>query len=140
MEIKTCNDQNPGALARLSHSGVDAVLTIVLLDKKKGKYYVSGRVNYRPNNNYQGRFWGYYHTMYNRVYTQGYYVTNTEYFWESNFYSMDINTQLIYSAQSQSFDPPSTSSLTYEYGKMIVKDMLKSNVLIKRNSDNKQGF
>jgi hypothetical protein len=117
------------ALERLRNGGVDAVLTIVLLDKRKEKYYVPGNVYYSPYAVYHNRFWGYYTTMYDRVYSKGYYVTDTRYFWESNFYSMDKDPQLLYSAQSQSFDPQSTSQLTYEYGKMIVKDLQKKNIV-----------
>jgi hypothetical protein len=117
------------AIAKLQHSGVDAVLTITLLDKEKEKYYVPGRITYSPYYMYHNRFYGYYQTMYQRVYSKGYYVTNTKYFWESNLYDLESNS-LLYSAQSQSFDPASTESLSHEYGLMIVKDMVKNNVLI----------
>lgn len=33
--------------------------------------------------------------------------------------------ELIYSAQSQAFDPVSAESMGHEYGQMIVKDMVK---------------
>jgi hypothetical protein len=79
------------AVAKLSNSGIDAVLTIVLLDKEREKYYVPGRVSYTPYSIYHRRFWGYYNTMYGRVYSQGYYQTDTRYFWESNFY--DLTTE-----------------------------------------------
>jgi hypothetical protein len=117
------------ALAKLDKGGVDAVLTIVLLDKTKEKYYIPGRVNYSPYAIYHNRFWGYYTTMHDRVYSKGYYVTDTKYFWETNFYSIDKTPQLLYSAQSQSFDPQSTSQLTYEYGQMIIEDLVKKNVI-----------
>ena len=66
--------------------------------------------------------------MRERIYTKGYYVFNTKYFWESNLYDLKSN-RLLYSAQSQSFDPVSTESLSHEYGKMIVKDMVKNKVI-----------
>ncbi|MEI9908209.1 MAG: hypothetical protein WDO71_00150 [Bacteroidota bacterium] len=118
------------ALAKLSNSSVDAVLTIVLLDKEKEKYYVPGRVNYSPYSIQQNRFWGYYNTMYGRVYSPGYYQTDTRYFWESNFYDLTHGQELLYSVQSQSFEPGTTKTLGHEYGQLIVKDMLKSNVLV----------
>lgn len=136
--ICACDEYNPKAfenmtekeaLAKLESGGVDAVLTIVLLDKIKEKYYVPGNVHYSPYAIYHDHFWGYYTTMYDRVYTKGYYVTGTKYFWETNLYSIDKNTELIYSAQSRSFDPQSTSDLTSGYGQMIVKDMLKKKVV-----------
>jgi hypothetical protein len=116
------------ALRQLYDKGIDAVLTVVLLDKERERYYVPGRVNYSPYVIYHNRFWKYYSTMYDRVYSVGYYVDNTKYFWESNLYDMNDWT-LVYSAQSQSFDPASAETLGHEYGMMISKDMVKKNVL-----------
>lgn len=128
------------ALAKINNGGIDAVLTIVLLDKTKEKYYVPGHIEYSPYVVYHNRFWGYYTTMYGRVYSPGYYNTDTKYFWESNLYDMSSNKELLYSAQSQTFDPASSSSLAREYGKMIVKDMLKKNVLEKQPAQPLKSF
>jgi hypothetical protein len=68
--------------------------------------------------------------MYGRVYSEGYYTEDTKYFWESNFYNLSNGPELIYSAQSQSFERGSSKSLGREYGQMIMKDMLKNNVLV----------
>jgi hypothetical protein len=119
------------ALAKLKGSGVDAVMTIVLLDKEKERKYVPGNMFYSPYGYYYNRFWGYTTTLYRRIYEPGYYVTDTKYFWESNFYDMGTE-KLIYSAQTRSFDPVNTESMGHEYGKMIVKDMVKSNILQKQ--------
>ena len=54
-------------------TGVDAVLSIVLLNKEKEeKYYPGGYFN-QPANNY-GNFDRYYSNVYERVLTPGYYV------------------------------------------------------------------
>ena len=119
------------ALAKLKTSGVDAVITIVLLDKEKEKRYVPGRLIYSPYGYYYGRFWGYYGTIHRRIYEPGYYITDTRYFWESNLYDMTSDQQLIYSVQTQSFDPANSETLGHEYGQLIVKNMVKSNVLTK---------
>jgi hypothetical protein len=135
--VCSCDEYNPKAfenmneeqaVSKLRTSGVDAVLTIVLLDKTKERYYVPGRVYYSPYTMYQGHFWRYSRTMYDRIYTAGYYATDTKYFWESNLYDLEANN-LVYSSQSQSFDPATSESLGHEYGQMIVKDMVKKNVL-----------
>lgn len=112
--------EEAAAIEKLKNSGVDAVLTIVLLDKEKERQYIP------PN--YGNRFWGYRNTRYIRIYEPGYYVTNTKYFWESNFYEM-ANQKLLYSVQTQSFSPNNTESLGHEYGKIIVKNMVKQNIL-----------
>ena len=71
---------------------------------------------------------GYSRTMYGRIYTEGYYTEDTKYFWETNLYALDKN-ELLYSAQSQSFDPASTERMGEEHGRMITLNMLKKNVL-----------
>ncbi|MBE7171772.1 MAG: hypothetical protein INR73_14380 [Williamsia sp.] len=117
------------ALKRIKKSGVDGVITIVLLDKQKERDYVPGNVMARPYGFYYNRFWGYYTTVYDRVYTPGYYETNTNYFFESNLYSLNAD-KLLYSAQTESFDPSSTERLAKEYSKSIVEDMSKGGVLV----------
>jgi hypothetical protein len=123
------NMKEEEVVGKLKNSGVDAVLTIVLLDKTKERYYVPGRVYYSPYVIYHRRFWGYYTTMYDRIYSPGYYETNTKYFWESNLYDIETGA-LVYSVQTESFDPNSAESLGHEYGKLIVKDIFKNGVLL----------
>jgi len=116
------------AINKIKSTGVDAVITIVLLDKSKELSYVPGRTVYA---HYYGKFWGYYNTMYGRIYEPGYYQENTKYFFESNLYDMNDN-KLVYSIQTQSFAPSSTEALGHEYGKLIVKAMVKDAVLHER--------
>jgi hypothetical protein len=124
------NMNEESAIDKLKTNGVDAVLTIVLLDKQKESKYYPGNIYYSPYGYYYNRFWGYRTTLYQRIYEPGYYVTNTKYFWESNFY--DMSTQkLVYSVQTQSFDPITSESLGHEYGQMIIQDMVKSNIVQK---------
>lgn len=116
------------AISELKNSGIDAVITIVLLDKQKERKYVPGTMHYSPYGYYYNRFWGYRTALYRRIYEPGYYVTDTKYFWESNFYDMS-DQKLLYSVQTQSFDPVNSESMGHEYGQMIVKNMVKNNVL-----------
>jgi hypothetical protein len=116
------------ALAKLKNSGVDAVITIVLLDKEKERKYIPGHIYYSPYAYYHNRFWRYRISLYNRIYQPGYYVTNTRYFWESNFYDMSTQ-QLVYSVQTQSFDPSDSESMGHEYGQLILNNMVKQNIL-----------
>ena len=135
--VCSCEEFNPKtfenlteqqSLDKLGNSGVDGVLTIVLLDKQKEKSYVPGKMYFTPYVQYQNRFYGYYRTMYTRVYDPGYYVENTKYFWESNFYSLE-GKDLVYSAQSQTFNPTDAHSLGEDYAKIIVKDLVKNSIL-----------
>lgn len=115
-------------LSKIDNDGVDALLTIVLLDRKKEKKYIPGSVFYSPYYSYQRRFWPYYGMMYERIYSPGYYQTSTKYFWESNLYDLK-SKQLIYSVQTESFDPNDATVLAHRYGKVIVNDMKQKNVL-----------
>lgn len=111
--VCACEEFNPkafdnmteeAAINELKNNSIDAVLTIVLLDKQKEKNYVAGNIFYSPYGYYYNRFWEYRSTLYRRIYTPGYYVSNTKYFWESNLYDM-ATQQLVYSVQTQSFNP-----------------------------------
>lgn len=116
------------AIEKLKSSGADAIITIVLLDKARERYYVPGRVYYSPYAFHSNRFWGYYSTIYGRIYEPGYYQVNTKYFFESNLYDLKTD-KLVYSIQTQSFDPSSVETLGHQYGKLIVEAMVKDNVL-----------
>lgn len=120
-------DENT-AIDKIQSSGTDAILTIVLLDKSKERNYVPGHVMFTPYAAYYRRFWGYYTTLYSRVYTPGYYVTNTNYFWESNLYDASTR-QLVYSVQTKSFNPSNTELLAHEYGQIIVNNMIEKGVM-----------
>ena len=119
---------------QLAHEGIDAVLTVVLLDKEKERYYVPGRVIYTPYFTYQDHFWAYYRSIHNRILEPDYYEVATKYFWESNLYDLASN-KLVYSVQTQSFDPTSTDGMAHEYGRMIVRDMTKNNILKKHQAE-----
>jgi hypothetical protein len=127
--FRNMNEQR--ALRMLRNRGYDDVLSIVMLDKSKEQHYTPGTVMYEPYGAYYSRFWGYYRTIYGRVYTPGYYTTETNYFWESNLYDLR-NNKLLYSVQSKSFDPSSEESLSKEYSRQIVKDMVKQGLLAKK--------
>jgi hypothetical protein len=114
------------ALSHIQGRGFDAVITIVLLNQEKETYYVPRRI--RTTDRSIDPFWDYYTYYYERVLQQGYYATSTKYFWESNYYDLVTNT-LVYTSQTQSFDPLSAASLGHEYGKIISKDMLKKGII-----------
>lgn len=119
------------AVRQLHDQGFDAVITIVLLNTEKERYYTPARVQNTPYWSAHSRLWNYYSTINGRVYSTGYYSESTKYFWESNLYDLN-DWMLVYSAQSQSFDPASPNNFGHEYGLMIVKDMVKQGVLQKQ--------
>ena len=118
------------AIKAMNEKEFDAVLTIVLLNKEKERYYVPGRVVYTPYVTIHNRFDRYYYIMYDRIYSEGYYATDTKYFWESNFYDIGAK-KMIYSAQTQSFDPGSKENLAHSYGMLIAENLEKSGIILK---------
>lgn len=123
--------ENMTEQAALENTGADAILTIVLLDKSKERNYVRSHITFTPYAVYYNRFWGYYTTLHDRVYTPGYYVTNTQYFWESNLYDA-ASKKLIYSVQTKSFNPDNSQMLAHEYGQLIINNMVQQGVIAKQ--------
>jgi hypothetical protein len=109
-------------------TGVDAVITMVLLDKEKEKIYYPGGIFNQPEN-MNGNLDRYYSLTYEKVFTPGYYISTTNYFWEANLFEV-AGDKLTYSVHTKSFEPASTEALAHENGLMIIKDMLKKKVII----------
>jgi hypothetical protein len=124
------NIDEDAVITKFQGTGFDAVITIVLLSKEKERYYIPAQVYFSPYAMYHRHFWGYYNTMYARIYTPGYYVVDKRYFWESNLYDL-ATKDLVYSVQTESYNPSSTAVLAHEYGELIINDMVKNNVLRK---------
>jgi hypothetical protein len=122
------NSDEQTAINKLNNAGVDAIITIVLLDKQKERYYEPRTLTNSPYGYYFNNFWGYRNSLYRRIYEPDYYVIDTRYFWESNVYDMS-NQKLVYSVQTQTFDPINAEKMGHEYGKMIVDKMVKDNIL-----------
>jgi hypothetical protein len=118
------------AVNKLRESGIDGFLTIVLLDQNKKENYNPGYSQIQPMGYYRNWF-GYYTTVYGRVYSPGYYNTQTKYYWESNLYQVPAE-KLIYSAQSESFDPSSVKKLASDYSGKLINDMMKQGLVAKR--------
>ena len=119
------------ATKKLARENVDAVLTIVLLDKQRERYYMPRTIVYSPYMSYHNRVWGYYYSLNSRIEEPGYYEVTTKYFWESNFYDLAQN-KLLFSVQTQSFEPSSAGDLAHEYGQKIIQQMIKNSVLQKQ--------
>lgn len=108
------------------NSGVDAVITIVLLDKQKESIYVPpGLVNNPASYKHIDE---YYSAVYDRIFMTAYYVNTTSYFWETNLFEVS-GDKLVYSARTRSFDPASVNRLAHENGLLLIKDMRKKKLL-----------
>jgi hypothetical protein len=122
------NLKEEDAIITLKDSNFDAILTVVLLDKQKERRYVPASVLYSPYSYYGNRFWRYRSTLYYRIYEPDYYVSDTKYFWESNLYELP-SQKLIYSAQTEAFNPDNSESMAHEYSKAILQNMKSKTVI-----------
>jgi len=117
------------ALEKIKDNGYDAVLVVALLDRSKDKDYTPGNVTYRPYT-YYNYFWGFYQTVYARIYQPGYYTESTNYILEANLYDLN-NKKLEYSAQTKSFNPSSARTLGTELSQTIITDMKGKGIIQK---------
>jgi hypothetical protein len=119
-------------LNEFKSTGVDAVISIVLLkQEKENKYYQS--IDLGQQTTETGSLSRYYSNVYERVFTPGYYITTTSYFWEANLFEVEKEKHM-YSVQTRSFDALSTEELAHENGVIIMKDMLRKKILRNRSA------
>ena len=113
---------------QLCNKGIDAVITIALLDSKKEKYYVPARVKYYSNLYYYNRIWNYNTIQADLAATKDY-EESTQFLWESIFFDLETLSP-VYTVQTKTFDPVSLDAMSHEYGRLIIKDMLKKKMLL----------
>lgn len=108
--------------------GTEAILTITLLKKETESRYVPGYA-YNPYQfGYYRSFGGYYSYWYPYSYNPGYYTENTIYYLETNLY--DAKTEeLVWSAQSRTYDNDDLASFSKEFSKSIVAKMRADGLL-----------
>ncbi len=114
-------------VSEFKSTGVDAVISIVLLNREKEENYYPGGYFTQPVNTY-GNLDKYYSNVYERVLTPGYYVRTTNYYLESNLFEVKAD-KLVYSVRTKSFDPFTTDMLAHENGNLIVKDMVRKKII-----------
>ena len=118
-------DQMAEAIKR---TGCDAVFIIAVLDVLSVETYNPGTAYYPMNYGMYGSYYGYYSHYYPQVYSPGYYSTDKTYYIETNFYDV-ASDQLLFSIQSEAYNPSSLDSWFNEYSYQLIKE-LKSEGLI----------
>lgn len=117
------------ALKRIAETNSDAILTIALLDKTSESRYVPNTTMYPVSRfGYYGTFGGYYDFWYGN-YNDGYYTTDKTYYLEANLYDVKTN-KLIWSTQSETYNPSSLDSFLKGYKKAIIEQLKKDNILV----------
>lgn len=114
-------------ISKLHNDQINAILTIVLLNKSMESYDVLWNIFFSPYVIYDNDFWDYYNATHYK-YDPRYYQEHTTWYWQSNLYDA-TSKALLYSVQTQSFDPSSTEKLSHRYGKRIIQNMIKNKVL-----------
>ncbi len=120
-------------VAKLKENGVDGAFVMALTGKKEEEYYVPGTYSYGPSYSPYSGYYGfnsYFYGAWNTVYSPGYYAKQTNIFFASNFYNVNTE-QLVWSAQSETFDPQSLKTFAESYSKMVVDEFVASGVVRK---------
>jgi len=115
---------------KLRGSNFTSVMIVSLVDKEKEKNYVRGMRYSAPRVVGYSRYYRRYIVVYDQIYTPGYYATNTNYVLEADIYTVNDDDQLVYSAQTRSYDPRNARALGESFAKAIV-DELKTKGIIK---------
>jgi hypothetical protein len=124
------NISDEDAAKLVKDDGFDGIIMLALLDKNQEENYTPGKISRTPYAIVRSRWTRNYRVLYDRVYTPGYYTTSTSYELEANFYDADKN-ELQYSAQARSFDPGSAATLSSDFSKAIIDDMVNKGLIVK---------
>jgi len=105
-------------MAKVTQLGCDAIFTVGLVDKTSETRYVPGMA-YSPFMGYGMGFGGYYGFMGPIINDPGYYTTDKTFFMEANVFDA-ANEKLIWSAQSEAYDPSTISKFSREYTVLLM--------------------
>ncbi|MEP2023520.1 MAG: hypothetical protein ABJH98_05530 [Reichenbachiella sp.] len=116
----------------LLKEGIDAVISVSLVDKDKSVDYVHGTNTYMYGGYGGYGFGGYYGYRYGpSYYDPGYYQETTTYLLENHFYEVSKSNSkddaLIWASQSQISDP--SKSITKTYSKLLVNTLIKEGIV-----------
>jgi hypothetical protein len=113
---------------KLCNKGIDAVVTIALLDRTKEKFYVPAQVKYYSSLYYYNRIWNYSSIQADLMAATKNYEEGTQYLWETILFDLQTLSP-VYSVQTKTFDPDSLREMGHEHGKLIVLKMLKDKII-----------
>jgi hypothetical protein len=125
------NQQRDLVLSKIRGTSADGILTITILRKETESHYVQGSGGYwNPGlrYGYYNRFWSYYNNWYPQVYSPGYYDQTKVYYIETNLYNAR-NEELIWAAQTKTYDPTSIQSFLKGYVDAIYDRMVKDGLI-----------
>lgn len=117
-------------LNRIRATRADAILTIALLKQETESHYVPGSGYWNPGlrYGYYNSFSSYYNNWYSAFNAPGYYDESKVYYLETNLYNAKTE-QLIWTAQSKTYDPTNIDSFLKGYLKSIYERMKKDGLI-----------
>lgn len=106
----------------------DYALTIALLDVKTEERYQPG-TEYTPAPFvFYRNYYRYYYHRYPVIYEPGYYTETSTYFLETNLFSI-VEEKLVWSTQSDAYNPSGFDSWFKGYSKLIMKQLEKDGII-----------
>ena len=116
------NMQEHEITAKLRGSEYTAVMIISLVDKERGLRYVPGTFYAFPSMGMGSLYYRRYWFIYDRMYRPGHYQITTNWVLEADIYTINED-QLIYSAQTRSYDPSNARSLADSFTRSIIREL-----------------
>lgn len=130
--IKSIDKFSPGklpskeeALELIRKTGADLIFSTALVDEKSETRYVPG-TSISPR--FYGRGFRDYYFIADAYYQPGYYTTDKTYFLESNLFDV-ASEALIWTAQSQVYNPTSIEKSCKRYTDLMLEKMEKDGIL-----------
>ena len=140
MAVSALAEFGPNGLSNLAQEdtylmlyskGIDGVVTLALIDKRKEEQFIPAQVVYRSSMYYYDRIWNYRKI---RADVQNAALPSADaeaYRWESIFF--DLTTlEPVFTIQTKSFEPLAADEQAHRYGKTILSSMVKNKVLKKQ--------
>lgn len=116
---------------KLKGSSYTSVMMVSLQDKEKERNYTPGSRYTSPRVVGYSRYYRRYLYIYDYIYTPGYYTVSTNYVLEADLYTVNDDDELVYSAQTRSYDPSSAKALAEGFSKAIIAEMKEKGIIAK---------
>lgn len=115
--------------SKIQELGIDGAIIMALKDVSKEQYYVPGTTAWTPSY-YYTPYHSYYFNSYNAVYSPGYYVNNTNVYFESSVFTA-ANRELVYAVQSETSNPANLSDFINSYATTLVNKLIEDRVVLR---------
>lgn len=116
----------------LRGSAYTAVMIVSLQEREQELNHTPGTVSSSPRVVGYSRYYRRYMVVNDRIYNPGYYTSSTNYILQADIFTVNNSDELIYSAQTRSFDPNSASDLAQSFSKSIINELNEKGIIANR--------